>query len=343
MNSAPFNRDHQRARREAAAWLSKQDRGLSATEQDEFLQWLADNPQHSAWFARHRDGWNRLDGLAAWQPADAEPNDDILAPPRRSRRWVFPSSLAAAASVALAFVVLWPTDEREPIADTPPPVADARPPVTGTPAPGGYERRTLDDGSIVELNRGASIDVSFGTGERRVSLRDGEALFTVTKDPLRPFIVRAGGIEVRAIGTAFNVRLAAAAVEVLVTEGKVDIVSSATAPRPLVTAGQRAIVPLTDGAAPQVARATEVDLARLRAWQPQLLDFSSVPLADVIAELNRRNRVQLVLADPASAAIPIGASIRSDNIDGFVNLVASAAGLRAERRGDYEIVLHANR
>ena len=337
MTPAPSHRDEPRARREAAAWLARQDRGLTAAEQDEFLQWLAADPQHGAWLARHRAGWGRLDALAAWQPAVTEPNGDILAPPRRSLRWVFPAVLAAAAGLTLAFVLLRPAPEPGTLAGLPTLAGGA------SESGGGYERRTLEDGSIVELNRGASIDVSFGPGGRRVALRGGEALFTVAKDPQRPFIVRAGGVEVRAIGTAFNVRLASTAVEVLVTEGRVDIAAAAAAARPQVSAGERATVPLAAGAAPRIAPATADDLARLRAWQPQLLDFSSAPLASVIAELNRRNRVQLILADPTSAAIPIGASIRSDNLEGFVNLVASAAGLRAERRGDYEIVLSAGR
>ena len=162
---------------------------------------------------------------------------------------------------------------------------------------------------------------------------------------------------VRAVGTAFNVRLDIASVEVLVTEGTVQVAppappaaiippsaDAATPPSPLVVAGERAIIPLSAEAAhvaPQIARTTEAELARLRAWRPRLLDFSSVPLAQVLAEFNRRNRVQLVLADPASARVPIVASIRSDNIEGFVSLVATAAGLRAEHRGDYEIVLRA--
>jgi transmembrane sensor len=223
-----------------------------------------------------------------------------------------------------------------------------------TPADvGGYERRVLDDGSMAELNRGAEIEINYTAAERRVVLRRGEVLFTVAKNPSRPFVVRARSVDVRAVGTAFNVRLDAASIEVLVTEGKVEVAPPSAlsttkspadnVPSPLVTAGERAIVPLTANAAPQIARTTEAELARVRAWQPQLLDFSSVPLEQVLAELNRRNRVQLVLAAPASARAPIVASIRSDNIEGFVTLVATAAGLRPEHRGDYEIVLHAGK
>ncbi len=340
MSATPLPPDERRARREAAAWLVKHDRGLTAGEQDEFFQWLAANPEHGAWFSRHRGGWHRLDGIAAWRPEhSAEPNPDVLARPRRLAVWLRPAAVALAACVVLGMsVLLWPGRES---------VADADTTGAHSAALDGYERRALDDGSVLELNRGATVDVSYSPTERRVTLRGGEALFTVAKDPRRPFIVRAGGVEVRAVGTAFNVRLASGEVEVLVTEGRVQLAPRTTqpavAPPPLVSEGQRAVVALTADAVPQIARASANHLARVRAWQPQLLDFSSTPLAEVIAELNRRNRLQLVLDDPASAAVPIVASIRSDNIDGFVTLVTAATGLRAERRGDYEIVLTAAR
>lgn len=339
MSTAPLPPDDRRARREAAEWLVKHDRGLTAGEQDEFFQWLAADPGHGAWFSRHRGGWHRLDGIAAWRPEhSAEPNPDVLARPRRVPGWLQPAAVALAACVVLGLsLVLWPGRESGSAAEAP---------VALHAAVDGYERRSLDDGSVVELNRGATVDVSYSPTERRVALRGGEALFTVAKDPRRPFIVRAGGVEVRAVGTAFNVRLASGEVEVLVTEGRVQVAPRSMQPAatpPLVVEGQRAVVALTSDAVPQISRASARHLARVRAWQPQLLDFSSTPLAEVIAELNRRNRVQLVLEDPASATVPVVASIRSDNLDGFVTLVAAAAGLRAERRGDYEIALVAAR
>ena len=337
-----------RIRREAAEWLTRQDRGLTAAEQDEFFQWQAADPRHGAWFARHRAGWRRLDAIADWRPEHGtEPNPDVLARPASRGPWSRPVFMTAlAAALALAAVGLW----------SPAPLAATRTVPAPHAAAGGYERRTLDDGSVAELNHGAEIEVNFTAAERRVILRRGEVLFTVAKNPQRPFIVRARGVDVRAVGTAFSVRLEAASVEVLVTEGKVQVAPPVIAtadtaavaspvtppgPAPLVVAGERALVTLAAPSSPEITKTTEAQLARMRAWQPQLLDFSSTPLADVLAELNRRNRVQLVLADPASARVPIVASIRSDNIEGFVSLVTTAAGLRSERRGDYEIVLHA--
>lgn len=321
MNSdpAPF-------RRAAAHWLALQDRGLTAAEQDEFHAWLAADPRHSEWYARHRAGWLRLDQLSAWRPAHGtEPNPDLLAPPAARPRypWLRPVLLAAAALAVMAAGALTLRHAG------PAPVAIA----------GGYERRVLEDGSAIELTGDAEIEVHFTPGERRVGLRRGEALFTVTKDAARPFVVQAGGVAVRAVGTAFNVRLNAERVEVLVTEGRVRVAPPTTAAAPLVAAGERAVVPFASGATPRVAPATEADFARLRAWQPQLLDFADTPLAEVVAEFNRRNRVQLILADPALGRLPIAASIRSDNLEGFARLLASGAGLRAERQGDYRVVL----
>lgn len=345
MSATPSNPAEQRARREAAEWLTKHDRGLTAAEQDEFFQWLAADTRNGAWFSRHREGWRRLDAIADWRPEHGtEPNPDVLARPVRYAKWARPAVLTAvAAGLAVVAGSFWLR------------VPQTAAVVAHENFGGGYERRVLDDGSIAELNRGAEIEVNFTAIERQVVLRRGEALFTVEKNPLRPFIVRARGVDVRAVGTVFNVRLDSATVEVLVTEGKVQVARppAGTAPAvalpsepaltvaapPLVTAGERAVVSLAANAAPQIARTTEAELARLRAWQPQLLDFSSLPLEQALAELNRRNRVQLVLAEPAKAQVPIVASIRSDNIEGFVGLVATAAGLRAERRGDYEIVL----
>ncbi len=329
----PDSPEAQARSRTAAEWFAKRDRGLTAAEQDEFLQWLAADPRHGEWFALHRRLGGDFSVLAQWRPEHSEePNPDLLARPRRRFRWLVPVSLAAAASLAVTFV-WW---------QIPPPAAETE--EADAPA---YERRILADGSTVELNRGAVVSVAFTAGERRVALVRGEALFTVTKNPLRPFIVRAGGVDVRAVGTAFNVRLDAATVEVLVTEGRVQVkppppVGAAAAPAveaPVVTAGQRATVSRDSATQPRIVAVTPEESARLLAWQPQLLDFSSVPLERAIVEFNRRNRVQFVIADAELAAMPIVASIRSDNVERFARFLADTPGVLVERRSADEIVL----
>lgn len=339
---------------QAAAWLVRRDRGLTPTEQDEFLQWLAADPRHGEALAREQRTWRELDGLAEWRPEHAtEPNPDLLARPvgmgeRGSRRKfrLAPIGLAAAAAVALGIFVLRP--------GAPAPVA-ATAATPGAVIASAYEQRILEDGSLAELNRGAAIRVQFSAGERRVLLLRGEAHFTVKPQTGRPFVVEARGVEARALGTAFQVRLGDQAVEVLVTAGRVQVAppvsaDSGVAPSaqgetgmPVVAAGERIVVPLADaGPAPQAVPVSADELARALAWQPKLLEFSAAPLEQVLAEFNHRNAVQLVLADPALARLPIVASFRSDNVEGFVRLLEVTANVTAERR-DGTILLRPKR
>lgn len=324
----------------AAAWVLRCDRGLSAREQDDFSAWLAADPRHREALARHRGHWRRLDRLAEWRPEHSTaPNPDLLAPPLRRRVAPWAWAMAAAAALA-AFLFVRPT--------LPEPGPDVE---AGAAAPEpGPSQRLLADGSMVELNRDAEIAVAFGADERRVELLRGEAMFSVQRDPQRPFVVVARGVAVRAVGTAFNVRVDAAVVEVLVTEGTVRVdppaagpapdVSAAVPPPSLLQARQRAVIDLAPARREtQIATLTAGEVERVLAWQHRQLDFTAAPLAQIVAEFNRRNVVQLVVVDPGLAAERISATFRSDNIAGFVRLLEVGFGARAEQRGDTEIVL----
>lgn len=331
---------------EAAAWVLRHDRGLTAAEQDEFSSWLAVDPRHGAEFARLRGHWKRLDRLAQWVPEHSErPNPDLLAPPLRSRlrHWAPISAVA----LGLAAVAMFTIRLSQPGLPAATPVAPAKSISAAAAGP-----RRLEDGTIVELNRGAELVVLYSAQERRVRLDRGEAHFAVKKDSGRPFVVRAGNVDVRAVGTAFNVRMAANEVEVLVTEGRVQVASSApssapTAARPpepvlipALEARQRAVISTAvQPDLPQIATLTAGEIERVLAWQDRLLDFTAASLAAVVAEFNRRNVVQLIVADPELASVRISAAFRSDNIDGFVHLLEVGFGAQAERHGDAEIIL----
>jgi transmembrane sensor len=208
----------------------------------------------------------------------------------------------------------------------------------------------LPDGSVVELKTGAEIAADFSGHFRRVTLRRGEALFRVAKNAQRPFVVQAGGLEVRAVGTEFSVDLRSDEVGVLVTEGRVALDQAAggasgpaLAPRTLafVDAGNRATVrggvatlqaPLVVGTSPR-----EVD-NRL-AWLSTQLEFSTTPLAEAVALMNQHNRLQFVIGDPALAGVRVSGFIRADNAEEFAHFLEAEFHLRTERRGENQIVL----
>lgn len=351
---------------EAAAWVLRQDRGLSAEEQDALSEWLSADTRHGDALRRHRRQWARLDVLADWRPEHGDaPNPDLLTV-QAQRPW-WQSHWAAwsfAAAAAIALLLTLPPLFRNFHVDAAQSAAQEPPP---------ENQRHLADGSVVELNVDASISVRYTASERRIVLERGEAHFTVAKDPLHPFIVEVGSYEVRAIGTAFNIRNDARAVEVLVTEGTIGLathnrvsapqdgpstppqgtkdIASQNGSSPSFTrldARQRAVLPAaaSPGPAaaapvpPQIATLTPVEIERVLSWQHRLLEFSSQPLADIVAEFNRRNKIQLIIADPELAGMRVSAKLRSDNVKGFVRLLERGFGTRVEQHGDREIVLH---
>ena len=274
-----------------------------------------------------RDWATRHEVSAAWADAPDPAIERARTPPSIFRHWR--SLLAAAVAVALS-------------------VATYHFGTLSAPQPLGPGTRTLTDGTVVELNGAAVIVSDYTATERRVRLERGEAHFTVTKDNARPFTVTAAGVNVRAVGTAFNVRLADAAVEVLVTEGQVRLqpppvpaalsnspsaqTPAAAAPERTLAARQRAVVSTApSSAAPEVATLTPGEIARVLAWQHRMLDFTATPMAEVVAEFNRRNGVQLVIADPALATKRFSGTFRADSYEPFVRLLEDDFGVVAKR------------
>lgn len=340
------DRELDRIEHESAAWILRRDRGLSAAEQDALDDWLATDPRHRVHFSRYQRHWERLDELRGWQPNHSiRHNPDLLAPPARFKWWMLAQAIAAVFAVALT-AYIWRLHVS---------VSRVHDLITVINTP--IEERVLEDGSEIELNRKAVVTVDFTRGERLVHLERGEANFKVAKNSTRPFIVDSGGVRVRAVGTAFDVRFDASAVAVLVTEGRVNVyrrlapgnvvsykrnlsLSTSIPAAPVVEAGQRAIVSLGPSGLPtQIATVSDNEMARLLAWTPRQLDFTAAPLSDIVAEFNRHNPVQLTIVEPELAALRISASFRSDNLGGFVRLLEASFRVRAEYRGVNQIVL----
>ena len=340
MNSTPEPSDE--IQRAASEWIVRLDRGLTGTEQDDYSQWLARDPRHREAISYMRWGWEELDRLAGLEASQlSEPDPDLFAPKRAGLArgkivWLAPLAIALAAAAAVAvglYIKHAPSAARQSVLA----VKTAEPDTTA------YERRLLDDGSVAELNRGTAISVEFTPAERHVKLVHGEANFTVAKNPARPFVVEASGVSVQAVGTVFNVRAENGPIEVLVSEGTVKVGSSSggtAAESYYIKAGQRARVSVVSGGIHvEIANVTPDKVDEGLAWRTRTLDFDDAPLSEIVASFNAHNTTKLVIGDPALKTIRLSVTFRSDNVEGFLRLMDSDFDMRAERRGDHEIVL----
>jgi transmembrane sensor len=337
MNEEPVPPPSDRAiESNAAEWLARRDRGLTSLEQDEFLDWIGSNPRHAATLQKLERTWQALDCLSEWRPENsARPNADLLVVRPRRRSKLRPFSLLALATGLAASLLLVFRPSSEPVS--------ARKTIRVVPAP---EVLKLDDSSIVTVDENARIEPIFNAAERRVRLISGEAHFSVAKDPQRPFVVEAGAVIVRAVGTAFNVRHAGDTVDVLVTHGSVELerpivassIATLSTPMPLI-AGELATVDNAPDGRLRVTSITSAEIEQVLAWRRVRLQFADAPLSEVIAAFNLRNRKQLVIGDPAVAHLRVGGTFRADNVETFVRSLEMGFGVRAEQRGEGEIVL----
>lgn len=321
---------------EAMAWLAEREEGFAPGRAAAFEAWRRRDARHAVAVAELEQVLAQLDGLAdRREEVNAHFNRASPAlPPGRETAAAAPSASAwrPAAWIGLAAaVVLGGFFAYRALAPA------AGPATRYATTTAGYERARLDDGSTLELNTASAARVQFTATERRVDLESGEAHFEVARDTARPFVVHAGGVAVRAVGTAFNVRFVSGAVEVTVTEGKVAVGPASSADgATLVTASQRLAVPLS-AAAPSPAALESLAPAEVRAvlaWQRRATDFSDTPLAEVAARFNRHNALQIVIAEPTLGARRIGGMFALDDVEAFVRLLERDGVIRAERHGD---------
>ncbi len=344
------DRDTAAIESEAMAWLAERDEGFAPGRTAAFEAWRRRDARHAASVAELEQVLAQLDGLAerrdevnAHFGRASPPAPVVAAAAVPTVRWWRPvawGGLAAALAVSafLSFRALQSTP------------APATRYATTT---AGYERARLDDGSTLELNTASAARVQFTAAERRVELESGEAHFEVAHDTARPFVVSAGGIAVRAVGTAFNVRFVSGAVEVTVTEGKVSVGPAlvagpscnerdiragtpASGGPTVLSANQRLALPLapTAAQAPVIEPLAPADVRAVLAWQRRVTDFSDTPLAEVTARFNRHNVLQLVITDPALGSRRIGGIFALDDVEAFVRLLERDGIIRAERQGD---------
>ena len=334
MNFPPDDAEHDSIEEVAMNWLLERDEGFAPGRASEFEAWRRRDVRHAAAVERLERTWSRLEELAS--PAmKLPPLPEAGSSSRTSRGHLVWPVLATAAVLVLAFA-WWRGGAGNLHAQY-------------ATTPGAVQRILLPDGSVVVLNRESAAEVDYSAGERRVRLGRGEAHFDVARDPARPFLVTAGGITVRAVGTAFNVRVATAAVEVVVASGQVRVTASENdlaqpgpglTPTPLLEKGDRFVVPRTGSEAPPAV--TRLDPEQLRealVWQQERLVFADTPLREVVDQFNRRNVTQVRFGDEALGARLVGGTFAANNVEAFVSLLERGGDLTAERRGEREIIL----
>jgi len=291
---------------QASAFVARLQGEIGAAERQAILDWVAADPRHAVAFARMEAAWEAAARLRADPPplevARASATISEVARPVSRRALV--GGLAAASAAGVAATAAWRYASDVQLYRTK--VGERR--IVG-----------LADGSRVRLNTASTIEVAMTRAQRRVRLVKGEAWFEVAHDRRRPFLVDAGSARLRAVGTAFNVRIRENVVELTVTEGVVAVSQSGkglrTATAPHIAAGGGAVI-RPGAVAPTVL---DEDILRQRtAWQDGVIELEGETLAQAIEEFNRYRTQPIILGDARLANIRVGGRFEVDEAEEFL-------------------------
>lgn len=320
--------------RTAAAWVAEMDGDNVTADRRHALEvWMAADIRHLGAFVRMQavmlHGSRLLSpalasasgGTAFPAPVVADTSPRLSSAGRRLPRRFFPLVIAASFLLAVVCGFAWHLSCFDGTYQT---------------AVGQHRTIMLPDGSRMYLNTGTHLAVHYTPLSRHIALVQGEALFDVAKNKMRPFVVRAGEVSVRAVGTSFSVRTyPGGELNVTVREGVVAIGPAGTGQKLSLSAGHRA-----DRAADGtffLGTLSADQIQRDLAWLDGHVFFRRQTLASAVLEMNRYNNIHIQIDGPSTGAKTITGSYVATDPEGFASTVAAMLDLEMKRDGN---VLH---
>lgn len=199
----------------------------------------------------------------------------------------------------------------------------------------------LPDHSQVVLDARTRLRVRFSADARTVELLEGQAQFSVAKDPSRPFKVEAGARTIVAVGTVFDIAYIDREIQVAMVEGRVAVLprgqdGSASAAKSDAGTSDTSAVELSAGEGLQVspdgsaAVLSKADLEAATAWRQGKVIFRDESLAEAVRRLNRYSHQQVIIDDPTLARMRVSGVFDSGDAQAFAEAMQTYLPVTAD-------------
>ena len=182
---------------------------------------------------------------------------------------------------------------------------------------------TFPDGSTGILNDQSqfSYPETFGL-ERRVSF-SGEAYFDIKKSK-KPFIINANGVDVKVLGTAFNLITTDSEVSLFVDRGLVAF--SKEGKETKVSAGKEAIFNKKTG----TTSIKDIPASNIMSWRNGDFKFENTPLNKALEDLGDYYGVEFKLSNTNLKSCRISASIEDKSLDEVLELIETILDVKTK-------------
>ncbi len=295
----------------------------------ELKTWLLDDPAHAEEFRRYRKSWSLLQAMQVeentsideeWEAMAAKTDADK---PAVSRKLFAPGrrTMMRAAAIALILIIpsllyFWlymhPGEDRL--------VAEQQ-----------VIESILPDGTQVALNSGSTLEYPsrFRGKERKVSL-EGEAFFEVTHNAQKAFVIDAGELKVRVLGTSFYVNTASRenTMEVVLMSGSVKLEYQGK--EMLLEPGEKAVVLRQHG---EIVKQANKD-PNLLAWKTRILRFNNTPLSEIIGVLQKVYHKDIRAVNPEILNCRITATFEGESLQEVLTVLQSTIDMQVRPNGN---------
>ncbi len=188
---------------------------------------------------------------------------------------------------------------------------------------------TLPDGSVVTLNKNASITYpSRFTGDTREVVLNGEAFFNVTPNKEKPFIITANEARIRVVGTSFNVKSDKAETEVIVETGIVAVSKEDNEVK--LQPNEKATVSV-DKEKPVKQQVTDELYNYYRTKEFVCNNTPLWRLADVLGEAYG---VHIIITDERLRSLPLTTVFKNESLDNILLVISETFNIKVEREGN---------
>lgn len=198
----------------------------------------------------------------------------------------------------------------------------------------------LPDGSIVTLNEGSTLSYpsQFDESNRQVELK-GEGYFDITHNASQPFIVNSGKVNVRVLGTAFNVKAKPddEQVEVTVARGKVQVSENSKEDRALgtITANQQISYDIATGNFTQ----TNLEAEKATEWKPAQYTMDNVTLTEAARIIKKRFDKEVVFEGEEQPDYTFTASFyERDTLEELLTVISKVTNTEYRIEGNRVII-----
>ncbi|MFA0963589.1 FecR family protein [Roseivirga sp. BDSF3-8] len=185
----------------------------------------------------------------------------------------------------------------------------------------------LPDGTLVTLNEGSSLfyDRSFGDKTRSVTL-EGEGFFDVVRNEQLPFIVNTESLDVRVLGTSFDVyAYDDRAASVVVATGRVEV--EAGDERLELEPGDMGKLAEKDGSLTK----SRTDIDELIAWRIKSFTFQDEKLSAVVEKLSETYHMDVNLSEEALKNCRLSATFNKRTLKEVLQIISSTLNVTVEK------------